>query len=129
MAEVKYIHSDELRQNWPNYPITYQMGNIGSEVSRSLKWTAKGNQERAATAIYRALELFDFTISANLDNPARLREVLIAREEFCDYFFGDNSWHTDPAKMQKYYDGFVMMDQLGKIHQSSKNPQVRVGIT
>ena len=114
MAEVKYIHSDELRQNWPSYPITYQMGNIGSEVSRSLKWTAKGKFDRAATAINRALELFDFTISANLKNSARLREVLIAREEFCDYFFGGNSWHTDPTKMQKYYDGFTMIEQFAK---------------
>ena len=88
------------------------MGNIGSEVSRSLKWAAKGNKARAAIAIDRALELFDFTISANVKNPPRLREVLIAREEFCDYFFNDNSWHTDPIKMQKYYDGFVMMTQL-----------------
>ncbi|MBQ2660774.1 hypothetical protein IJF93_01735 [Candidatus Saccharibacteria bacterium] len=112
MADLKYIHSAELRKNWSNYPITYQMGNIGSEVSRSLKWTAKGNTERAATAIDRALELFDFTISANCNNRPRLRELLIAREEFCDYFFGNNSWHTDPKKMQKYYDGFVMMAQL-----------------
>ena len=114
MAELNYIHSPEVRQNWANYPITYQMGNIGSEISRSLKWTAKGKSDRAATAIDRALELFDFTISANLKNPARLREILIAREEFCDYFFGGNSWHTDPTKMQKYYDGFVMIDQLNK---------------
>ncbi len=60
---------------------------IGSEVSRSLKWTAKNIEERAKVAIDRALELFDFTISANIKNPARLHEVLIAREEFCDYFF------------------------------------------
>ena len=40
---LNYIHSDETRKNWKNHPLTYQMGNIGSEVSRSLKWTAKGN--------------------------------------------------------------------------------------
>ena len=113
MANLNYIHSQELRSNWGKYPITYQMGNIGSEVSRSLKWTEKGNQARAATAIDRALELFDFTIEANQKNHARLREILIAREEFCDYFFNNNSWHTDPTKMQKYYDGFAMMLQLG----------------
>ena len=112
MAELNYIHSDEARLDWGNHPITYQMGNIGSEVSRSLKWTTKGNAKRASAAIDRALELFDFTIAANRGNPARLREVLIAREEFCDYFFGSNSWHTDHAQMQRYYDGFAMMDKL-----------------
>lgn len=112
MAQIKYIHSDELRRNWPSYSIAYQMGNIGSEVSRSLKWAKKGNQKLADVAIDRALELFDFTIEANVKNSARLTEVLKAREEFCDYFFGDNSWHTDPAKMQRYYDGFAMMLRL-----------------
>lgn len=109
MADLNYIHSAELREKWPSYSISYQMGNIGSEVSRALKWNAKNNPARAEKAIDRALELFDFTIAANKGNSARLREVLVAREEFCDYFFGGNSWRTNPEKMQKYYDGFVVM--------------------
>ena len=112
MGQVNQIHSEELHRNWQNYPIAYQMGNIGSEVSRSLKWHEKGNEKRANSAIDRALELFDFTIESNVKNHARLTEILKAREEFCDYFFGGNSWHTDPAAMQKYYDGFAMMMQL-----------------
>ena len=112
MGQMKYIHSEETRLDWPNHSIEYQMGNIGSEVSRSLKWTEKGNLRRANAAIDRALELFDFTIACNARNSARLRELLIAKEEFCDYFFNDNSWHTDPVRMQRYYDGFAMMRLL-----------------
>lgn len=111
MGSLEYIHSDETRKNWKKYPLTYQMGNIGSEVSRSLKWTEKGNQPRAEKAINRALELFDFTIEANIKNHPRLTEILMARDEFCDYFFGGNSYHTNPVKMQKYYDEFVIMEQ------------------
>jgi hypothetical protein len=113
MDTLKYIHSPELREKWADYSIAYQMGNIGSEVSRSLKWAKKGNQHRVDTAIDRALELFDLTIAANVRNSARLKEVLLAREEFCDYFFGGNSWGTDPVQMQKYYDEFAVM-QLTK---------------
>ena len=109
MGDLNYIHSAETHADWKNHSIAYQMGNIGSEVSRSFKWHAKGNQARADKAIDRALELFDFTVEANIDNHARLTEILKARDEFCDYFFADNSYHTDPAKMQKYYDGFAMM--------------------
>lgn len=112
MADLNYIHSKAAHTDWLEKPITYQMGNIGSEVSRALKWTDKGNQPRADKAIDRALELFDFTIEANLKNHARLTEVLKARDEFCEYFFGDNPYHTTPIAMQKYYDGFVMMDRL-----------------
>ncbi|MBR3131878.1 hypothetical protein IKG33_00480 [Candidatus Saccharibacteria bacterium] len=114
MDKINYIRGEDLKEKWGEYSIAYQMGNIGSEVSRSLKWTAKGNKQRANVAIDRALELFDFTINANIKNPPRLREVLIAREEFCDYFFNHNSWQTDPKRMQKYYDGFVMMERLAK---------------
>ena len=112
MASLNYIHSAELCEKWPDYSIAYQMGNIGSEVSRSLNWTKKNKPDRAAKAIDRALELFDLTIAANKNNSPRLREILIAREEFCDYFFGGNSWQTDPKKMQKYYDGFAIMMNL-----------------
>lgn len=112
MTKTNYIHSKEARRDWQTRFITYQMGNIGSEVSRSLKRMAKGNKARANKAIDRALELFDFTIEANVRNPARLTEILKARDKFCDYFFNNNSYHTDPVKMQKYYDGFVMIDQL-----------------
>ena len=111
MADLKFVHSDALRSDWITRPITYQMGNIGSEVSRALKWTKKGNRARADKAIDRALELFDFTIEANAKNHARLTEILKAREEFCDYFFGGNCQQTDPARVQKYYDGFVMMER------------------
>lgn len=112
MATLTYIHSLETRQDWLTRSLAYQMGNIGSEVSRALKWTEKGNQARANKAIDRALELFDLTISANLKNHPCLTEILKAREEFCDYFFANNSWQTDSTKMQKYYDGFAMMERL-----------------
>ncbi len=109
MDQMKYIHSEETRLDWPKHSIEYQMGNIGSEVSRSLKWTKRNDQKRSAAAIDRALELFDLTIECNAKNPARLRELLIAREEFCDYFFNNNSWQTDPKRMQRYYDGFAIL--------------------
>ena len=111
MADLKYIHGDDAYRDWVKYPITYQMGNIGSEVSRALKWQAKNNQPRMDKAIDRALELFDFTIAANTNNHARLTEILKARDEFCDYFFGGNSYHTDSARMQKYYDEFALLFQ------------------
>lgn len=114
MDNLVFIHGEELRKDWANHSITFQMGNIGSEVSRALKWSAKKNQARTDKSIDRALELFDFTIESNLKNRARLTEILKARDEFCDYFFNNNSYQTDPAKLQKYYDGFAMMERLRK---------------
>ena len=93
---------------WQKMPLYLQMGNLGSEVSRSLKWFGK-NEKRFQASFERALELFDFTIEGLIGgSAARLREVCRAREEFCDYFMG-NSWGTDAEKMMRYYDQFAIL--------------------
>lgn len=93
--------------SWARLSFAEQMGNIGSEVSRSLKWYGK-KPERFEGAFERALELFDLTIFyLRGKDSAELREICLAREEFCDYFYG-HELHTDPAKMQKYYDDFAL---------------------
>ena len=96
--------------DWGTHSISYQIGNIGSEVSRALK-----NQEkpkRFQGAFNRALELFDLTIEdlSKKQQPTRLREICRAREEFCDYFYGNNL-KTQPEKMLKYYDQFAMLSR------------------
>ena len=109
MGDITYWHEDLADGRWAEMPFNLQMGNIGSEVSRSLKAQNAGKEKRMNAAIDRALELFDFTLACNIG--PKLREACRAREEFCDYFFGGNSFHTDPAKMQRYYDGFVYSRQ------------------
>ena len=102
------IQHKEAKKTWSEKSIAYQMGNIGSEVSRSLK--NKDNPRRFQGCFNRALELFDFTIDSLQEKKefGKLKEVCRAREEFCDYFNG-NSLNTDPEKMQKYYDAFVSL--------------------
>ena len=97
-----------LEEDWMDRPIAYQMANIGSEVSRSIR--NRGKPARFKGAYERALELFDLTILSlqKQRKVGELREVCRAREEFCDYFNG-NSFGTDVAKMQKYYDEFAMI--------------------
>lgn len=106
MAQI--IQHKEAQKTWAEKPLAYQMANIGSEVSRSLKNRDKPN--RFQGCFDRALELFDFTIGALQARHefAKLGEVCRAREEFCDYFNG-NSFNTDPKKMQAYYDQFATL--------------------
>ena len=107
------IQHKGLYEQWKTYSLPFQMGNIGSEVSRALKNRNKPN--RFQGCFDRALELFDFTIDslAEQQRPGALREVCRAREEFCDYFNG-NTFHTDPEKMQRYYDQFAFLANKGK---------------
>ena len=109
MAKVNYIHSEEARQDWLTRPITYQMGNIGSEVSRAVNSKKRGNEERMMNAAARAIELFELSIDCNIDNPARLKELCRGKEEFCDYIYGGNTFLTNPEQMVRYYDQFVTL--------------------
>ncbi len=106
MDTVNCQHKGLANGKWAAMPFDLQMGNLGSEVSRSLKWHGK-DEHRFQVSFERALELFDFTIEAGKEYPTRLREVCRAREEFCDYFMG-NSWGTDSVKMMRYYDQFAI---------------------
>ena len=112
MDTVNCQHKELAQGKWAEMPFALQMGNLGSEVSRSLKWFQK-NENRFRVSFERALEPFDLTIEAARDDEfgsrsGKLKEVCRAREEFCDYFMG-NSWGTDGAKMMRYYDQFVTL--------------------
>ena len=108
MGTVAYQHQDLAAGRWAKMPLALQMGNIGSEVSRALKWQQKGKDKLKNTAIDRALELFDLSLDSTRER-GRLLELCRAREEFCDYFFGGNSFQTDPIKLQRNYDEFISL--------------------
>lgn len=110
-AIVDCQHAEMAAGRWAEMSLAEQMGNIGSEVSRSLKAKKMGSQRRLAGATGRALELFDLTIGC-LSDPAKLREVCRAREEFCDYFWGDQ-YNVQSEKMMKYYDEFAGLVRKG----------------
>jgi len=117
MANLTYQHQDLASGRWAKMPIAEQLANIGSEISRATKAQRQNKPERAERAFFRALELFDLSIYAAKNNPAHLRELCRAREEVCDYFAGDNTFHTDIDRLQRYYDQFAVLIH----HQKAEN--------
>ena len=107
-ANLKLSHP-ELANRWAKMPFPLQMGNIGSEISRAVNAKKRGNDARAVNAAERAIELFEFSIDCNQNNSARLKELCRGKEEFCDYIYGGNSFHTNPTQMIHYYDQFVTL--------------------
>lgn len=106
MDSVKYQHAGLADGQWGKMSFAEQMGNIGSEVSRALKWFEK-NPARFEASFERALELIDLSIRETRED-GKLKELCRAREEFCDYFNG-NEWGSEPQQIQKYYDQFVLL--------------------
>lgn len=97
------VHHHELASGrWNGLTLMEQLGNIGSEVDRTLRWRAKGNQEYETKAMERALELFAFTLACP-GNKGRLREIARAREVFLDYVAGENEYQSSPESLSRYF--------------------------
>lgn len=77
------FHNNLSFERWQELSLLEQLGNIGSEVSRALKWEGK-DEKTFNGAVDRALELFDLTLQDARWRGARLREIARAREVFCD---------------------------------------------
>ena len=116
-------HREAANGGWQALSLAAQLGHVGSEVSRALKWRTR-NVEIARNAFYRALELLDLT----LDDPrhrtstARLREIARAREVLVDFLDGRNDYHSTPETLQRYFDAFAVAASL---ERERSNPSAR----
>jgi len=107
---MNYVHDELAAGRWFALSLAQQMGNIGSEISRTLKWQNK-DSEISTRAAFRALELLDLTIS----DPRwkiGLKELTRVREIFCDTFFGENQYNTTLLDLDKYFTKFALASRL-----------------
>jgi len=99
-----FKHQSLASGRWYQFSLAEQLGNIGSEVSRTLR--AKNDEERSKNAAFRALELFDLTIN----DPRwkkRLREITRAREVFCEIVFGNGEYGITLEDLDRYFYYFA----------------------
>ena len=95
------------REKWAGLSLIEQMGNIGSEVGRAIKW--RENTARRDGAIERALDLFSATAACY--SGLRLREILRARDEFLRLFYDDS---TDFSGVERYFNHFALAARRGR---------------
>lgn len=100
---------------WFTLSLAEQLGNIGSEVNRTLR--AGNDKNRRENASVRALELFDLTIS----DPRwkkRLKEITRAREVFCDIVYGNSEYGISLEDLDRYFYYFAYAARAKKAHTS-----------
>lgn len=101
-------HRELAAGRWFELTLAEQMGNVGSEFGRAVRWSAR-NPALAEAAFHRTLELLDLT----LDDPrhrasvARLREIARLREVVVDFLAGPNRYGSTAPSLQKYFDAFA----------------------
>lgn len=103
------LHRDLASGRWWALGICAQLGNVGSEVSRALRWRGR-NPDLTEQAFYRALDLFDLTLAdpAHRQTVGRLREIARAREVVVDFFVGANEYGSTADSLQKYFDAYAI---------------------
>ena len=95
-------------EKWAALDILNQMGNIGSEVGRSIKAKNDGDQERFEGALKRALDLFDATTEVlTAQQSPRVREVLLAKYQYLSLFFARRR-SEDPVSLENYFMQFAI---------------------
>lgn len=93
-----YMHAELADGRWETMSLAEQMGSIGSEISRVIRWKNKGNTNRMQGALERALELIDRSIrwaqraECRQAHPGAIRELCRLRETVCDSYFGENEY-------------------------------------
>ena len=82
-------HTELAAGRWTTLSLAEQLGNVGSEIDRTIAAREARRPERFESALARALELFDLTARDERWRGHRRREILRWREEFCGLFFLD----------------------------------------
>lgn len=89
------------------YPLSFQLANIGSEVSRTLRAKRSHQQSIMLDAYQRMLDLYSYTLSDPKLAPHRVKEITRSKEIAMDYLIWDNLYHSTAKKLMSWYDFFV----------------------
>jgi len=90
------------------------MGNIGSEVGRTISWRVKGNAEYAEKAFVRSLELLDLTLADERWRGPKRKEIARARESWCESMGEQKSTAEADAGWSRYFGAFAIMARTQK---------------
>jgi len=109
-----YQHKGLAEGRWAKMPLSEQMANIGSEISRALNWKRRKNDAYCLKSVVRALELISLTIDS-VTVPSHMKELTRLREALLDYFYGDNEFGSSDRLWEKYFNHFNLAARRKKL--------------
>lgn len=103
------------RECWGKMSIFDQMGNIYSEVGRSINAKKLGNNEDCEKAVVRALDLFDATVDAlvSVKSP-KTKEVLRAKDQYLDSLYGPQPSPKKFSDIDRYFMQYAIAARLNR---------------
>jgi hypothetical protein len=113
----KIYHKELAGGGWKRLSLVEQMGNIGSEVGRTIKYFKQGDKKSSTIAFEKALELFDLTLDDNRWKGRR-KEIVRSREVFCSLLFDatlTNELQKELDSLDEYFLWFGIAANAKKI--------------
>ena len=104
---MNLLHGNDIAASWQRLSLEAQLGNIGSEFERALRWKAKHQPAMFEKAAARMLELFDLTLADTRWHNHRLKELARAREVACAELYDDKELSGNPEGLKKYFLQFA----------------------
>jgi len=104
---MEYLHPTLANGRWHTMTLAEQLGNVGSEYERALRWKQKGNAKYFEGAFARMLELLDLTIADPRWKNHRLKELCRLRELICDELMNEPREYPDPRDFKNYFYFFA----------------------
>ncbi|HBB88779.1 MAG TPA: hypothetical protein DC047_14300 [Blastocatellia bacterium] len=96
-------HPDLANGRWFTMTLAAQLGNVGSEYERALRWKERGDDVRFEHAFARLLELLDLTIVDPRWKNHRLKELTRLREVICDELSNEVREFNDRNDLRNYF--------------------------
>jgi hypothetical protein len=112
VTEIVRQHRDLTAGRWGQLSLAEQLGNVGSEVGRMLRWRER-DERLAAGAFDRALELLDLTL-ADPRWRGRLSEIARARELLCDAAAGGGTYGSTLEGLDRYFLAFAVSARISR---------------
>jgi len=101
------------RKRWAAMSIFEQMGNIYSEVGRSIVAKQRSKQQDCEHAVIRALDLFDATVDELVKQKScRTKEVLRAKDQYLHALYDRHTTADAFTAIDRYFMQYAIAARL-----------------
>lgn len=97
-----------MSMDWAQMSLAEQLGNVGSEFDRAVRWKQKNKTQLAYSSAQRTLDQLDATLVDNRHAGPRRREIARLREEVCRELFTEEIDIQSAKQLQRYFLAFAI---------------------
>ncbi len=113
---AKIYQTENFKKRWQQLSVYEQLGNIGDEFERALRWKQKKQQPMFENASARMLELFDLTLTDKRWDNYRLKEITSACEvAYAELFDNDPNLSGNPEGLKRYFLQFAILARKNQL--------------